>query len=92
MQSAALTILSCNSFTFSLFTINNVLTNPRRNIPEHLNLKNKGPREWVPFFLSNDQETPSPERYEHNGRNELGHHLTGKLFPQGRDIKQCSPS
>jgi hypothetical protein len=49
------------------------------------NLKNKGAREWVPLFLSNDQETPCSERHEHNL-------VTGKLFPQGHDNIHCYTS
>jgi hypothetical protein len=45
--------------------------------------KNMGAREWVPLLLSNDQETPCPERHEHK-RSEMMHDVTGKLFPQGR--------
>jgi hypothetical protein len=32
---------------------------------------------------ANDQETPRPERHEHDGR-------SGELFPQEHDAKQCS--
>jgi len=39
-----------------------------------------------PLFLSNDQETPCPEKHEHDRRSEVAHHVIGKLFPQGRDI------
>jgi hypothetical protein len=67
-------------------------TTPRRRIPEVLNLENDGAREWIICFLSNDQETLCPERHKHDSRNEVVHNLTGKLFPQGHDIKQCSPS
>jgi hypothetical protein len=45
-------------------------------------LENEEPREWVSFFLPNNQETPCPERHEHSGKSEMMHHLTGKLFPQ----------
>jgi len=38
-------------------------------------------REWVPLFLSNDQETPCPERHKHDGKSEVVHRLTGKLCP-----------
>jgi hypothetical protein len=44
-----------------------------------------------PLFLSKDQETPCPERHKHDRRSEVVHHLTGKLFPQGHEAKQCSP-
>jgi hypothetical protein len=41
------------------------------------------------LFLSNDQETTSyPEIHEHDGRSEVVHHLTGKLFPQGYEAKR----
>jgi len=49
-------------------------------------------REWVPVILSNDQKTPCPHSHERDGRNEVVHSLTGKLFPQVQDSKQCFPS
>jgi hypothetical protein len=72
--------------------MNSVFYNPtgKRN-PEESNLENYGPREWVPFFLSNNQETLSPERHGHDERSEVVHHLTGKLLSQGCNTKQCSP-
>jgi len=36
-----------------------------------------------PLFLSNDQETPCPQRHENDWRSEVVHHLTVKLFLQG---------
>jgi hypothetical protein len=72
-------------------TINSLLHAPRRNNPEESSLENKGAREWVPFFLFNDQETPCPERHEHDGRSGVVHRLTGKFFSQGNGTKQCSP-
>jgi hypothetical protein len=74
------------------FTTNNIFYKPLRRHPEESNLENERSREWVPFFLSNDPKTPCPKRYEHDGRKEVVHHLTGKLFPQGHESKQCSPS
>jgi hypothetical protein len=56
------------------------------------NLENEGAREWDPFFLTNNQEVPCPERYEHSGTSEVLHYHTLKLFPQGHDAKQCCPS
>jgi len=40
---------------------------------------NKGGRECFPLFLSNDQETPCPERHKHNERSEVVYHLTGTV-------------
>jgi len=62
-----------------------LLLNPRRKNTEESNLEDKGVREWVLHFLSSDQETPCPERYKHNDRREVVHHLTGKLLPLGFD-------
>jgi len=45
-----------------------------------------GSRNVSPLFLSNGEENPCPERGEHDGCNEVMHHLTGKLFPQEHDI------
>jgi hypothetical protein len=59
---------------------------PRRKNLEESNPENKGSREWIPLFLSNNQETPCPKRYKHDGRSKVVHCLTRKLFPQ------CSPS
>jgi hypothetical protein len=59
---------------------------------EESNLENKGVRNWVPLFLYNEQEIPCPERHEYDGIIEALHHLTGKLFPQEHDAKQCSAS
>jgi hypothetical protein len=50
-----------------------------------------GGQGMVPLFLPNDQETPCPEKHEHDGR-WVVYHLTVKLFPQGHDAKQCFPS
>jgi hypothetical protein len=68
------------------------LTNPQKK-------KSKGVRsgEQVapgtePPILSNDQETPCPERHEHKGRSKVVHVQTGKLFLQKYDAKQCPPS
>jgi hypothetical protein len=68
--------------TLHFSVIRNVFYNPppQRKTPEEANLGNEGARKWVPFFLASDQETPCPERYEHNGISEVVHHLTGKLF------------
>jgi hypothetical protein len=63
------------------FTINNVfykLPPPQKNTKETY-LENERAREWVPLFLSNNQETPCPERHKHNGRSEVMHYLTGRL-------------
>jgi len=54
-------------------------------------MKNKETREWEPFFLSNNQETPHPERHEHDGRSEEVHHLGWKTVPTGT-TKLYSPS
>jgi hypothetical protein len=55
-------------------------TNPQtKKSREKSNLENEGAREWIPFFLSNDQETPCLERYKCVGRSEAVHHLTGSL-------------
>jgi hypothetical protein len=66
-------------------------TNLREENPEESNLENEGAREWALLFLSNDQENSCPERHKRDGRSEVVHHLTGKLFPQGHDAKQLSP-
>jgi hypothetical protein len=56
------------------------LTNPsRRRNPEGSNLENEGAMEWVPLFLSSDQETSCPERHRHDWQSEVVHYLTGKL-------------
>jgi hypothetical protein len=51
-----------------------------------------GGQEKVPHFVSDDQETPCPQRQKNEGTGEMVHHLTGKLFPQVHDAKKCSPS
>jgi hypothetical protein len=48
--------------------------------PEKSHLENKEAMKWVPLFLPNNQETPSPEWHKHDGKSEVVHHLTGKLF------------
>jgi len=53
MQSVVLIILSC----FALFHNKHLLQTPRRKDPEKSNLENYDARGWVPFPLSNDQET-----------------------------------
>jgi hypothetical protein len=65
-------------------TISNVFNPPPppKKIQSSQNLENEGTREWFPLFLSIDQETPVPKRHEHDGRNEVVYHRTGKLFPQ----------
>jgi hypothetical protein len=68
-------------------------TNLQKKNPEESNLENEVAREWS-SFLSIDQETPCPERNEHDGRSGIGvvHHVTGKLPLQGHDAKQYSPN
>jgi len=46
-----------------------LLQTSRRRNPEESNVKNEGTKEWVFLFLSNDQETPCPERYDNYGTN-----------------------
>jgi hypothetical protein len=46
------------------------LQTPRKN-PKELHLENEGPVKQVHLFLSTDQDTPCPERYEHDGRGEV---------------------
>jgi hypothetical protein len=65
-------------------------TKPQKN-PKKSNPENVGAVEYVPLFLSNDQEASCPERHEHDGRSGVVHHVTGKPFPQEHDTKQCSP-
>jgi len=60
--------------------------------PEESKLENGETRVWAPVFLSNDQKTLCLERHEHDGRSGVVHHLTGKIYPQVHDSKQCSPS
>jgi hypothetical protein len=67
----ALMILKSNSFTFCTFfhAKECLLQTVRRENPEEINLENEGAWQWVlrPLFLFNDQETPCPERQEHEG-------------------------
>jgi hypothetical protein len=49
------------------------------------NLENVEAKEWVPFFLFNDEKTSCPERHKYDGRSEVVHHVTKKLFPNGHD-------
>jgi hypothetical protein len=53
-------------------------------------VENKGAREWIPIFISNDQETPCPERQEHEGTSGVVHRLTGKEFPHEHEANQFS--
>jgi hypothetical protein len=47
-------------------------TNPqKKKKTKESHLENKSSGKWVSFFLSNYQETPSPERHEHDGRSEI---------------------
>jgi hypothetical protein len=80
MHSAALTILSCNSFTFCTFHNKHILQTPGRKIPEESKVENEGAKELVLFILSSGQETACLERHEHIGRSEMVHHLSGKPF------------
>jgi hypothetical protein len=73
------------------FFMINIFYKPQEENLEESNLENEKVRKWVPIFLSNKQETFCPERHEYD-RSEMAHHLTGKLFPQGHDTKQCFPS
>jgi hypothetical protein len=41
------------------------LQTQRRKYAEESNAENEGTSEWAPFFQSNDQETPCPERREY---------------------------
>jgi hypothetical protein len=63
-------------------------TPERKNVREE-DLWNEGAREFHPLFLASDQETPCPERHRRGSRSEVMHHLTGKLFLQECDAKQC---
>jgi hypothetical protein len=63
---------------------------PEGKNPEESNPENKGATQCVSLFLSNDQETPCPERHEHDWRSEVVCHLTGKLFPHEHVAKQYS--
>jgi hypothetical protein len=56
-------------------------TKPHKTKPKSQMWRTGGGQERVPLFLLNDQETPCPERHEHDGRIEVVHHLTGKLLP-----------
>jgi hypothetical protein len=47
----------------------------------------EGALEWFPFTLSNDQETPCPERQEHDGRNGVVHRVTRKTLPTEAQCK-----
>jgi len=47
----------------------------------------QGARKWESLFITNDQEIACPEKHEHDGRGEVLHHLTEKLFPQGHDTE-----
>jgi len=85
-DSAALTILSCNWFTFCTFS---------RWTVSFTNLQTKkksggvfGEREGKgmgPVFQFTGQETPSPGRHESSRKSEVVHRLTGRLFPQGHN-------
>jgi hypothetical protein len=44
--------------------INNVFYKPQKKKSSQSYLENKGPREWVPVFLPNNQKTPFPERHK----------------------------
>jgi hypothetical protein len=69
---------------------NNVFYKPPKENIQRRQSEEYGAKKWVPLFLSNDQETPCPERHEHNRRSEVVHHLTVKLFPQGYEAKAFS--
>jgi hypothetical protein len=74
------------NYSLCFFTINNSLykspdeTGQRREI-----WGGKRPGNRSPIFLSNDQEIPCP------GNQELSERIY-TLFPQGYDIKKCTPS
>jgi hypothetical protein len=79
-------ILSHNSYTFYKHQKKKKRRRRRKKNPKELSLENEGARELVPLFVSNDQESTSPERHQHSGRNEVVHHLTRKLFSQGKVV------
>jgi len=79
-------------YILHIFTINYVLQTARIKIPEVSYLKNEGASEWILFFLPSIKETHRPRKREHDGRSEVVHHLTVKLFPQVHDAMHCSPS
>jgi len=66
-------------------------TDLKKENPEESAGEQRGQR-LGPLILSNNKETPCPERHEHDGRSGVVHHLTGKIYPQVHDSKQCSPS
>jgi hypothetical protein len=41
--------------------------------PDESNLKKEGIREWVPFFLYNEQETLYPAMHVHKGSSGVGY-------------------
>jgi hypothetical protein len=71
--------LLCNSFTL-FHDKRYLLQNPKIKNPEQSDLEIEGTRVQIPLFLSNDQETPCPEKHEHEGRSEVMHHLSGKMY------------
>jgi hypothetical protein len=63
------------------------VTSPQKKESQGVKSGEQGAREWVLLFISNDHETPCPERHQHCGRSEVVHHLNGKLFVQGHDME-----
>jgi len=65
---------------FHFFMINSVFYKPPEKIIWR-RCREQGCQGMGPFFPSNNQEIPCPERHRHNGRSEVVHSKTGNLFP-----------
>ncbi|KDR21919.1 hypothetical protein L798_00470 [Zootermopsis nevadensis] len=84
-QSAA---LNC-SFMQLIHILPRLQQKPKRKKIQGLGLENKEARELGLLFLTNDQKTPHPERDIRGGRYDVLLHLTGRLFLEKCDTRQC---
>jgi hypothetical protein len=68
-----------------LYTNKSLLTKPQKKKSRGSNMKDEGPGNGSPFFLSNDQKIPCPERHDHGWRSGGGRSATSdwKTVPTG---------
>jgi hypothetical protein len=77
---------------YYFFTLNNAFYKLQSEKNREVKSVKRGARKWVLLYLSKYEETPCPEWHQHDWRSDEVYHVTLKLFPQGHDTKQCSPS
>jgi len=72
---ALMIVLQC-IHVLNFFIINNVLYKPQEKKSRAVKSGELGQGIGPPLFLSNNKETPCPEKHEHDRRSEVMHHVT----------------